>query len=396
MSDTLTNFDSEAMFEELLRTRMLTLIGGKYYFKYAFFFSFFLGRYITQRPAVLADFVDKPEHYRIEGLLEVIAGLGNDNTALVTRLADRLDGYLDEFTGKYLSEDFDPLKNAIWPVSRDHDDRLWLGITKQIEEGPVGAEQLDVIKSSPGSESRTADQTVRYEELHELEALLLRTRSFLAEALKASDDISGALKKRAVTGLFGVYLTIFQIAVILSPRIARNRSTIWGPIRFLNTDEPFEPASDEETARAVTQVITNAQIAIARICADLIGTKKLGEVFKALCADEAKSGYHRVLEFACVLSSKPKQWDIALEAIIESTDKNAFFLFGILQLLMFNFKEDVNHVRDREAIKRLVALIYTKRSLGRNSPGAKPVSRMLKQLEQRNAFASSPPEEESE
>jgi hypothetical protein len=148
----------------------------------------------------------------------------------------------------------------------------------------------------------------------------------------------------------------------------------------------LEEASEEDYAKEAGQIVANGSIIIARSAAEQIATKKLGEVFKAISNSDDLSEYERVLNFACIVLSKPRKWADVSQDILEKTDKGEFQLFHMLRILMKNYREDVNQISDREALKHLVALVRTKRSLGKNVPGAKPVAAMLRKLEELEQF----------
>jgi len=59
----------------------------------------------------------------------------------------------------------------------------------------------------------------------------------------------------------------------------------------------------------------------------------------------------------------------------------------MLQALMNNLREEILSNRDRESIKKLVALIQTKRVFQKTQPGARSVNKMLSQMEKNSFFS---------
>lgn len=384
---TLSTLDSKSLLEELLSTRIFVEHENKLYLKYSFFYSFFLGRYIALRPERVREFVDKKQYYDVANVVEVVTGLGVDNTHIVQALCDELQSYIDEFRSSYLKPDFNPFSEAKWVSSDEESEKFWAPIEKQIEQGPREAKDIDIIKSSLSSEVRTADQEVRFEKFEEVKERLFASTALLCEAVKNSDSIDGELKRRAVRLIFDTHFSVMQLGTIMAPAIAQHRIVRWGGLVFLNEMAD----ADEEPHKKTIRILNSINDIISRRGADYIGTTKLGEVFKSFNSSDGLSTFDKLINFYCIVASKPPGWVAYLRKSIEDTDKNSFYLHGMLRALMQNFRNDVNHQKDRTALKELIALVRAKREFGRNSPGSKVVSDMLQFLEKTDQFSGKKP-----
>jgi len=65
---TLVEFDGTAFLTELIATKVFVRHGSLIFFRYTFFFSYFLGRYISQRSDRLSEFMTAEEYLAVEGI----------------------------------------------------------------------------------------------------------------------------------------------------------------------------------------------------------------------------------------------------------------------------------------------------------------------------------------
>lgn len=383
--DTLSEFDSAEFLDELLDSRVVYRSNSVLFLKYNFFFSYFLGRYIYAKPDLLRTFIKDEEHLSVSGVIDVITGLSSDNEETVRALCDRLETHLSDFSAKYVKSDLDPLSGAIWPDSNKDEEEIWKPIAAQIEAGPRSSEEIDIIKSSLTSEARTTDQKVVFDKFVELESALFETASLLCEALKNSDDISGTLKTRAFSGISRSHLVAFQVGCVFSAIIARKRYFRWGGIVFIDFDQAAN-GIDGTSKDAQIAVISALNSAITYTAAEDIGTQKLGPVFRHNEKNSTQVGFLEYLNFNCIMRSKSNNWEKSLSDIIGKTDKNSYYLFAILNSMMNHLQNEIMSGRDRDHLKRLVAIVSAKRSFNKQTPGAKAVKTMLDHLEKNNHF----------
>lgn len=86
------------------------------------------------------------------------------------------------------------------------------------------------------------------------------------------------------------------------------------------------------------------------------------------------------MNFCCALFSKGAGWNIILEEIIEQTDRNSLYIWIMLTALMSQLTNEIISGRDREHVKRLVAVIRAKRTFRTQMPKTKEIDGMLKHL----------------
>lgn len=112
-----------------------------------------------------------------------------------------------------------------------------------------------------------------------------------------------------------------------------------------------------------------------------LGSKKLGEIFKAIRMDLPADSFLDLLCFAGIVSAKPDGWGEAIELQIERTGRRAWYLLLMRNLLLKEYKTGINRQAERDVLKRLIAFIYAKRTFNKVKPGAKLVNDVMRAIE---------------
>jgi predicted phosphodiesterase len=385
-SDTLSDYNSGNLLNELVEGKVFVKFGSILFLRYSFYFSYFLGKHLSSRRVLLDEFLVKEEYLSARGVIDVVTGIGSDNTAVLEHLTGKLQLLLQKFEEKYVKIDFDPLAKATWPRSGDEEERLWKPVQRAIEAGPKSVQEIDRVKSSLLAERRSADQEVSFAKFNELEIALFTTESVLIDAFKNSEDVRGTAKLRALEALLSCALVKFQVGTMLASVLARRPFYRWGGVAFVDFNSTIRDL-DPDSPEAVTQVVCSLSQAVAGRTADLIGSSRLSAVFSARKLGDSVS-FKVVMTFYCILSSRGSNWAETLREIIEKTDRQAFYLSLMLDALMDSLNHEISQSKDRDAMKRLVAFIQAKRSFGKQAPGNKAVSIILGELEKRGDFDS--------
>ncbi|MBB3973758.1 SIR2 family protein [Hansschlegelia beijingensis] len=383
MNEALIQFDSLAILTELLDSKILCSVESTYGFRYRLFYSYFLGRHVSDRPALLADFLRSDSHMDTDGLVDVISGTSVDSTELIVDLTHKLRSSLDEFKDRYFDERFDPLLDFQWPINTSEERALWDPINRAIEAGPTSASEIDNVKRSLLSERRTHDQTVVIRRFDRMKQALARMQRALIDALVNSSYVSGHAKRTAVECVLESYEAVFQIALFFSPVIATSRIFAWNGIAFLNEMNFEESVGIDER---IYEVVCATPNTITSKAIDDIGTRKLSEAFKKIVEDGKDVGFSLLLKYALILRSKANDWPRIAESVITDTNRNSFYMRAMLFVTFDQLQTGVNSLRERQDLKRLIALIQAKRELRKDAPGAKAVNGVLRSMEESDYF----------
>lgn len=382
---TLSEFDAKSFMGELVESRVWGIYGGLLFFRYSFYYTFFLGRYLWPRPSDIREFFRSEDYLLNHSVIDVITGLSSENSEILNIITEILERYLEEFSVKYVRPEFDPLVDATWPNSIDEDEQLWAPVQKAIESGPAETGVIDQLKTSLLKESRTDDQRVTFVQFNELEHAIYRSATILMDALKNSDDVDGQAKIRAWVALLKTDLTALQVGTIFAEQLAKRKRFSWGGLGFTNFDKAValdEKRHHQNIVQVVTELVDAIAVKVSHECASI----KLASVFRAAADDESFGGFLSVLNFCCIATARGRGWAQTSAVIIERTDKNAYYLRVMLDHLLRLLRYELMSGRDREALKRLIALIQAKRVHSKQSPGAKAVTKMVDHLTKRDYY----------
>jgi hypothetical protein len=380
----LIHFNDKKLFNELVNSRIFIWVGDCIVFKYRFFFSFFLGRHVSFRSALMKEFLEQEQYLRVRGTVEVVSGLSADNTSLVMELTAKLEHLLNDFSNTYVPDTFDPFADLRWSTSENNESVMWAKVQQKIEDGPHSPAEIDVIKSSLVAERMTVSQAVAFEKFDKVERRLFAFHFALEEALKNSDELDGELKKRAARAVLRAYFKLFQVTILLSPILVSVKFYDWNGILFINT---LQNEDSKDKDKALSDMVIAFLDGILSRAASEFGSSRLGVVFKRI-SEENSEGFLRVIKLVMLIHAKPDRWAESAAELINAADRNSFYIFKMLTSIMHHFMEDVNTAVDRDELKRLIALIKTKHHLKKDTPGSKAVTRVLGRLEDRDFFGT--------
>lgn len=388
-SRSLLEFDYNDVLSHLKTSRIIVKYGSQNYFRYSFLYSYFVGRYVALKPDALAVMLKDKKYQSLNGLVEVICGLSNDPSILVKDLRDEIKKLLEEFETKYVGRQFDPLSNAKWIKNDNEKELLWDPIRKEMDEGPIDSKQIDNLKTSITSESRTTQQEIVWKDFSKVEHQLFAVSRMLSEALLNSDNIDGDLKKECLDLLFHESLVVLQVGTLFSPILERSRLFQWGGLLFVN--EAFKEGDElkEADSEVVTWVVTSLNHSVGNVLCDRLGSRKLGGLYASLSNNFSKlGGFEQFLLTCLIIRTKPVGWHQKIDQIIRSYDHTDFRLSSILRMLRQDFRTEINLPDNSELLKELISLVITKRSFNKNSPGNKAVSDIQRRIEKNGEFGA--------
>lgn len=388
MDETFVDFSADELLDQFLFSRVLVESAGKYYVRYAFIYEYLVGRSAAASEERLQKFLDASGHRKLPRTVDVISATASDPQPVVELLAKELAELLKRFDDRYLSTSHDPLAYAEWKIDNGEDD-YWTGIRKQIEEGPAPSQAIDKVKESLLSETRSADQEVVIQDFEELEFEIFRASNALQACLRVVVGLNGEQKISALRQIFTTYLIVLQVATAFSARLAQVPFMQWGAITFVNESYDRDEVVEYDINEIVPWVIASIDRAGANLVCEHIGSTRLGGLFKAFRSKAPDPSEHELyLIFCLILRTKPSDWADELEAIIEITPYRKFRMNQYVSRLLYEFKNEICTVADKEKIKRLCAFVEAKRATHKAHPSPKIVTKIKEQMEQDGSFKS--------
>lgn len=372
----LLEFDPRKVLLDLVRNRVVVEEARGFRFRYAAYYHFFLGAHVSSNGTALRKFIATEGYIESAGTGEVICGLSAEGGLLLQDVTQKLNSELATFWKEYVAPSFNPYDSIKWNQNQNEEEELWEKIEQDGLAAPRDPKQLDEIKTCVISEHASRDQSVIFRRFDDCERRLIALSGELARMLKASDSIDGHLKVEATKALYKTQLVILQVALLLAPRIAANQYFFYKGILFVN----HSLSDDADMKTRIIGLFNSGVEMIASGAAEQLASVKLGGVFKEMAKDTTMTKLDIMLNFACMLKSKPVGWEEALTRVIRATERDSWYLGSMLELLMVDLMEEVNTSASREAAMRLVAHLKAKRGLKKEEPGKKAIGRVLDRL----------------
>ena len=386
-SDSLLSFDHGKLLEDVLRDRIFIEIEGKLYFRYRVLYPYFIGAHVAPRHELLREMVDSEEYLSVDDLPEVITALGGDNSYIVNALSERLTAVVNDVVSGFPTATVDPLAFMEWPRRAIEEDHLWKPIAERLEAGPAKSEIRDEIKRSYFGERRTENQVVKLYDANTPERKMTNYAHALIAALKNSDAIEGSLKIKGVNAILCSDFVVYRVGLAMSREISTSRFCFWNGVLFIN-EKPTDSSAEEDVVRRRTlSLIIEMPRAVASASVARFATRKLNEVFLIAIKNCESTNMLSILTlYAAIIRTKPNNWEETAERVLRGVGNTALYLYHMIIITMNEFHEELNTVRDRALLKRLIGIMKAKRDLGEDKPGAKLIANVLKQLDERDAF----------
>jgi hypothetical protein len=386
MIDTLLAFNERSLLNDLLSCRIFVSFDGRLVFKYKVFYSYFLGRHVANRSSLIYKLMEQDAYLAVGGLVEVITALSADNSPLIGDIVGKLENSLSQLESRYPLRKSDPFTEIEWPANADEEERLWQPVSTALAAGPLASDEVDKLKRSIQAEHRTGDQAVIFFEFDRLERKIVAYYKCLADALGSSDALDGNEKKRALRAAFDTCNLFYIVGLLHCSRIARHRIFYWNGLAFVN-DVEFPTETHDSAVKQAVVIASLMPNAIAAAVAMELGSKKLGEVYRALSATGEMTGFKKLLLLVLLMQSKPHNWLTDAKDIVATTERKSMYMRFMLYAALTQFREEVNTVNEREGLKTLIATIRARRDLKKNNVGARIVGRVQKRLEDAQYFA---------
>jgi hypothetical protein len=384
---TLTEFDPESLLRDLLTARVMLEYEGRLFLRYRILFSYFLGIHFSSKSSLVDMMLETESYLKVDSLMEVVTARLADNSTIVANLVEKVVATIGSLTPSMTAIESDPMASVIWPRRATDDGDIWEPIAKQLSAAPLTAAEEDNLKRSVLGEQATKQQEIFLNEYEAQEERLGGYVDALIEVLRNSEPLDGSEKKRAMAAIIAVYFVVYRAGLSLAKNIAVNRFSFWNGALFINDYTASPDDLDAVRRRTISVMASMARVATRRAI-EVIGTKRLGQVFVALSKDRFSPGFHALFLFQGLIRTKPKGWIEATESIVRSTNRNNIYMIDFLRAVIQEFREQVNTVSERAALKRIVAIVRARRDLGHESPGERVIAAVLAQLEKADAFKS--------
>lgn len=384
--ENLVDFDQVELIGDLTGGKIIARYGESYYFKYRMFFSYFVGRWISGSPQLLADCLRDGRHLEVDGLIEVLCGNLPDCSDVITNITEKLERSFAAFYEKYPLTGLDIHEDAKWEIT-SQEDMVWDNISKRIEEGPAGTNDLDELKSSLAAERRTDNQKISIIKFIVSEKSVSITAYRLRVALENAKNVRADVKLAAVDAVIRSYTLTYEVATIFAPLIAERKYVYWNGFTYINLIEDDRSGSSEQSrVRMLSLVCSALPTSIADNASEALGSRKLGQVFLAISKHPNKPAIYRFLNLSLLLRSKPFGWLEIAKNMVSDMGKDELYLRHYLATAMRQLRTEINTGKEVAQLKEFIATIRLRRDRNVKSANNASIRKAISVLDDKKYF----------
>lgn len=386
-STKLVEFDASDIIADLHNGRIVTREGETYIFRYRMFYSYFVGRHISDSQELLQRCISENRHLEIDGLIEVLCGTLPDSSIILNDLTTKAKSAFANFYNDYPINGLDFHLGVRWEKKKN-EQALWDSVADRLDKGPASTQELDELKTSVYAERRTVDQKVSIIKFIASEHTITRHTAYLIKALESTKNASASSKLAATTAIVDGTILTYEVASIFVPLIAERKYVSWSGFVYINLIEDHANESDNldlaaEKERKQNLVVYSLPGSIALNAADVYGIRKHGQVFLSLLEErENLSEMKKLLLFSLTLRSKPTGWQKSTKEVVAETDRHNLYLRHMLELGMRQFRNEINSEKERKDIKGLIAAVQLRRDVNVKSASPSQVRQAVEKLEE--------------
>lgn len=383
----LVEFSASEILGDLYNGRIVSRDGSSYIFRYRMFYSYFVGRYISDRPEALEKCLGENRHLELDGLVEVLCGMLPDCSRLLDDLTQKLTYSLEQFYERYPIRGLDFHADAKWELN-SHEDDLWEAVSDRIDQGPASTQELDELKTSIHAERRTADQKVSIIKFIASEMNVTTSVWHLTKALESAKHASAASKKAAAIAIINGQVLTYEVASVFVPLIAERKYVSWNGFVYINLIEDVDAGEDATDKEARKERMRNMVAyalpqSMGRNAADRFGSRKLGQVYLALTEDPTMdTPIKKHVLFFLLIRTKPTGWLARAKKQVGAMKRDDLYLRHMIYAALRQFRSEINTEADRGGLKEVIAAIRLRRDANLRSPSAKNIRYALGRLEQ--------------
>jgi len=369
--------DSYLLFDLMRQENIIVGARDNFWFRYVHWVYFF-GAHRMHHEKAFCDFVLTESRYmNYPEIIEFYSGVDRRRGELLEILTSDLQTANRAFEARTkILANFDPYENAEWSMSEDRAEKLRQNLEEESKQTSLPVSIKDQIAD------RNFDRTAPYKQEMKtfandsslLECMQILTAS--ARALRNSDYVDSAIKHRLMDEILRAWVKEIQILFLLSPILARERSTVFDNIHFYITESLLHD-TDMETWEHLAYVIPTTVFALHE---KDIASPRMLPMFREILAHGDPKPEHFLIA-AVLITNRPNGWEAAVKLYIQKLSKNSFYLMKIMNLLEHQYKFGFAAQQDKSALFELMAVVIAKHSTGSKMPNKKMVKKAKEQLE---------------
>lgn len=370
----LVDLDAEILFSFILSKYLLVRKGTDFEFRFSYWIYYFAAHRMYHSAEFASFILSEGRYAAFPEIIEFYAGIDRKREDAVTRLTDDLRKMNNDFLDRtQIAASFEPWRDAEWVPSGPVVDELLKQVTDSATESTLPISIKDAIADKRYDPSKPYRQELAKYMAESSLRQMISTMRGAARALRNSDYVKPELKIALMEEVIGCWRHVCQIIAMLSPLLAeQGRAYFEGMNFWLDDSWDREKLSFEHVLWAIP-------FNIATWYQEDIFSKKMGTLFARFISSHPGS-LEEALIIMVMIAQRSPGWDRAVDAFIDRSTKNSFYLHQTFSLLFSEFKTAITTEKVRQQLRRLAAKSIAKHS-GAKNPNTKVIEARAKELD---------------
>jgi Calcineurin-like phosphoesterase len=370
----LVDIDTEVLFVFLAAEHLIVRREEKFEFRFNYWIYYFAAHRM-HHSATFANFILSENRYAaFPEIIEFYAGIDRKREDAVTRLTADLRQMNKEFQERtQVAPDFDPWQYAEWVPSEGVVQTLLKQVTDGAADSTLPVAVKDAIADQNYDHAKPYKQELAKYMAESSLRQMLSTMRGAARALRNSDYVGPALKTALMNEVVTCWRHVCQILAVLSPLLADEGTAYFEGMNFW--------LDDSWKGKKITfeKVLSVIPFNIAWWYQSDIFSKKMGKFFATFIATR-RGSLEEALILMVMIAQRSTGWEREVEAFIDRSPKNSFYLSQIFSLLFGEFRTAIIPEMTRQQLRRLAAKSLAKHS-GAKNPNSKVIEARAKDLD---------------
>ncbi|MBW0178184.1 hypothetical protein [Sediminibacterium sp.] len=353
------DLEVEVVFEVLINNNIIISELERFKFKSSFWVYYFAAKRMHVDESFKNFILEKRKYTVFPEIIEFYTGVDrNRNDAVEILLNDirATKQMVEERLG--IKGNINPLKLAQWKPKEDELSKLQKEIADNVIPSNLPDSVKDQFLDKSYNQIRPYNQSIQnfFEEYHLYN--LMGQISAASTALRNSDYANPELKKKLLKEIYESWNQLSKVLFALSPVMASQREATFGGATFeLHGD--FGSTFEIRLNRIIQVLPTNV---VGYFKDDLYSPKIAPLLYDNFENEENDLLKHQ--QALLLIFKRPNGWKKQIENYINSTNKNSYYLFDIVNALRARYRYDFASAEELNDMKILIKLGIAKHEFG--------------------------------
>ena len=351
------------------------------YFKNSYWVFYFIAQRMNMDKDFLKSIYTKKKYIDFPEIIEFYTGIDRNKKDALEILSSDLNETLQTVRKKVnIPDKINPFKAISWEPDLKALEKEKAKISEDIVSSGLPDEVKDKYDDKHYNQIRPYNQVINFVLREYSFLVLMRQISASSRALRNSDFVDASIKIKLLEKITSAWHEINKLLIALSPILADKGNVAFEGARFHLNEDDFNIDNPAEKRKAVLlSVPTN----VVRFFKDDLFSTKMGPLLINRSENESNSLLKHEL-MLLIIAERPKSWNKVVDNYIIGLDKNSFFLYHVLQILIYNIDFNATEGGDKRRLSLLAQKCGAKHLYKKNNPDSGLIKKFKKLLPTKN------------